>query len=58
MRKFRKVASDLQRSLDDVMHEGELADIIHDANKAGGENLQFEIERQLQAENKKNGTED
>lgn len=54
VRKFRRIASDVQKSLDDVMKEGELDDIVHEANKAGGQNLQFEIEKQIQAEDKEN----
>jgi sec-independent protein translocase protein TatB len=53
LRKFKRMASDIQVSLDDVMKEGELEDIVRTANKPGGENLQFEIERQIQAENEK-----
>lgn len=54
IRKFRRIAGDIQKSLDDVMKEGELDEIIHEANKAGGANLQFEIEKQIQAEDKEN----
>ena len=52
-RKFKLIAGDIQKSLDDVVREGELDDITREANKPGGENLQFEIERQLQDENEK-----
>ncbi len=57
-RKIKKFSSDVQSSLDEIMHEGELEQIIQDANKPGGENLQFEIERQLSLEekNQKTGT--
>ena len=54
VRKFRRIAGDIQKSLDDVMKEGELDDIVREANKPGGVNLQFEIERQIQAEDKEN----
>jgi len=52
LRKFRVFTADIQRSLDHVLHEGELDDIVHHANKPGGENLQEKIEAQLQAETK------
>lgn len=52
MRKFKKISADIQKSLDEAMQEGELQDIIHQANKPGGENLQSEVEKQLQVENK------
>jgi sec-independent protein translocase protein TatB len=61
-RKFKRITGDLQKSIDDVLHEEELNEIIRDANKPGGENLQLEIERQLaleesaDAEDKKSGT--
>ena len=54
MRKFKTMTSGLQQSLDEVMKEGDMDNILREANKPGGENLQFEIERQLQVENKKN----
>lgn len=50
MRKFKMFTGDIQKSLDRIMHEEELNEIIRDANKPGGENLQFEIDRQYQAE--------
>jgi sec-independent protein translocase protein TatB len=56
MRKFRVFAADIQKSLDHVMQEGELDDIIHEANKLGGEDLQTKVEKQVQAENQKNST--
>ena len=52
VRKFRVLTADIQKSLDGIMHEGELDDIVQQANKPGGENLQQKIEAQLQAENK------
>jgi sec-independent protein translocase protein TatB len=58
VRKFRALTADIQKSLDAVLHEGELDDIVQQANKPGGENLQQKVEAQLQAEikDKKNGT--
>ena len=52
VRKIKKFSAEIQKSLDSVMEEGELDDIITEANKPGGENLQANIERQLQAETK------
>ncbi len=52
-RKFKAFSLDIRRSLDGMMEEGDLDAIIRDANKPGGENLQAEVERQLQKENKK-----
>lgn len=45
-RKFKMFTGDIQKSLDRIIHEEELNDIMREANKPGGENLQFEIERQ------------
>jgi len=55
-RKIKKLTGDFQKSLDEVMQEGELEEITREANKPGAENIQFEIERQLHVErkNKKN----
>lgn len=50
LRKFRVLTADIQKSLDTVLHEGELDDIAREANKPGGENLQQKIEAQVQAE--------
>ncbi len=55
VRKFKTIMADVQRSVDSVMQEGELEEIIQEANKPGGENLQAEIERQIQIEDKSNG---
>lgn len=52
VRKFRRLTADIQKSLDSVLHEGELDDIIQEANKPGGANLQQKIEAQIQAETK------
>jgi sec-independent protein translocase protein TatB len=56
IRKIRRLTAEFQKSVDSVMAEGELDEIVREANKPGGENLQFEIERQIEAENRKNGT--
>ena len=53
MRKFKVITADIQKSLDSVLQEGELDEITREANKPGGENLQFEIERQLTEEKNK-----
>jgi sec-independent protein translocase protein TatB len=50
MRKFKMITADLQKSLDNVMKEGELEEITREANKPGGVNLQFAIERQVAEE--------
>lgn len=50
MRKFRMFTGDIQKSLDRIMHEEELNEIIRDANKPGGDDLQFEIDRQYRLE--------
>lgn len=50
VRKFKVFANDMQRSLDKIMHEEEMNEIIREANKAGGDNLQHEIDRQYQLE--------
>lgn len=52
-RKIKIFTGDIQRSLDKIMHEAELDEITREANKIGGPNLQFEIEKQLQEEEKK-----
>lgn len=51
-RKFRIITADIQKSLDSVMNEGELDEIIEQANKPGGADLQQKIEAQIQAEAK------
>lgn len=56
MRKFRSFTADVHKSLDHVMREGELDEIISEANKPGGENLQQAVEEQLQAERKNKKT--
>lgn len=56
IRKIKKLSGEFQKSLDEVMTEGELEDIAREANKPGAENIQFEVERQLrlEQEDKKN----
>ena len=49
-RKFKMFTGDIQKSLDRIMHEEELNDIMREANKPGGDNLQFEIERKYAQE--------
>ena len=51
-KKFKKFSGDIQKSLDEIFHEEELNEIIREANKPGGENLQFEIDRQYELEQK------
>ena len=49
------IVENIQSSLDEVTREGELEEITREANKPGGENLQFEIDKQLSEEkNNKN----
>lgn len=50
LRNIRRFTGDVQKSIDDIMREEELNDIIRDANRPGGDNLQFEIDRQFQIE--------
>jgi len=52
-RKIKIFTGDIQRSIDKIMHEAELDEITREANKIGGANLQFEIEKQLAEEEKK-----
>jgi sec-independent protein translocase protein TatB len=52
LRKFRVLTADIQKSLDHVLHEGELDEIVHHANKPGGEDLQQKVEAQVRAEAK------
>lgn len=57
-RKFKMFTGDIQKSLDRIMHEEELNDIMREANKPGGDNLQFEIERQHAIEQARKQQED
>ncbi|MBU6475457.1 MAG: Sec-independent protein translocase protein TatB [Alphaproteobacteria bacterium] len=52
IRKIKSYTSDIQKTLDQIMQEGELEDIVREANKPGGEDLQQKIERQIAAEQK------
>jgi sec-independent protein translocase protein TatB len=52
VRKFRVLTADIQKSLDSVLHEGELDDITYHANKPGGADLQQKVEAQVQVEEK------
>jgi len=54
VRKIRVFTGDIQQSLDKIIREEELNEITREANKIGGENLQFEIEKQLQEEERRN----
>ena len=49
-RKIRVFTADIQRSIDGILHEEEINEITREANKPGGDNLQFEIDRQVEAE--------
>lgn len=49
-RKIKMFTSDIQKSLDKIIHEEELSEITRNANLPGGPNLQFEVERQLAEE--------
>ncbi len=53
MRKVKIFTSDIHRSLDNIIHDEELNEITREANKPGGESLQFEIERQLAEEERR-----
>ncbi len=53
IRKIKLFTSDIQKSLDKIIHEEELSEITRNANKPGGPNLQFEIERQLEEEERR-----
>ncbi len=49
-KKIKTFTGDIQKSLEGVMQDEELADIVREANKAGGDNLSFELERQAAEE--------
>lgn len=53
VRKIKIFTSDLQKSFDNIMQEAELDEITRNANKIGGANLQWEIEKQLAEEERK-----
>lgn len=50
IRKIKSFTGDIQSSLDHIMREEELADITRQANQAGGDNLQFELDKQVEME--------
>ena len=52
VRKFKAVTADIQTSLEDVMKEGELDELTREVSKPVGENMQFEIEKQIKTEAK------
>lgn len=52
-RKFKSFTGDIQKSLDSILREEELNEIIDEANKPGGDNLQFEIEQQAAIEERR-----
>lgn len=52
-RKIKIFTSDIQASLDKIIHEEELSEITREANKIGGERVQFEIERQIAEEERR-----
>lgn len=54
VRKVKVFTGDMQASLDKIIHEEELNEITREANKAGGANLQFEIDKQLAEEERRN----
>lgn len=53
IRKIRMFTGDIQKSLDRIILDEELNEITREANKPGGENLQFEIERQAAEEERR-----
>jgi sec-independent protein translocase protein TatB len=54
-RKIKVFTADIQASVDKIMHEEELNEIIRAANTAGGEELQRNIDAQLEREKTKPG---
>lgn len=50
IRKIKTFTGDIQNSLENIMRDEELEEITRNANAAGGDNLQFELEKQIQAE--------
>lgn len=54
LRKIRMFTGDIQKSLDKIIHDEELNEITREANKPGGENLQFEIDKQVEEEERRN----
>lgn len=54
LRKIRVFTGDIQKSLDKIIRDEELDEITREANKIGGENLKFEIEKQAAEEERRN----
>lgn len=52
-KKIKLFTNDIQKSLDGIMRDEELNEIAQEANKIGGQSLQFQIDQQLELENKK-----
>ncbi len=50
IRKIKSYTTDIQRTLDKIMEEGELEEIVRNANKPGGDDLQQKIDRQIAVE--------
>ncbi len=50
IRKIKSYTADIQKTLDKIMEEGELEEIVRNANKPGGDDLQQKIDRQIAAE--------
>ncbi len=57
LRKIKIFTSDIQKSLDQILHDEEMKEIIREANKAGGDNLDFEIEQQRAIEERRKKSE-
>lgn len=57
LRKIKIFTSDVQKSLDQILHDEEMKEIIREANKAGGDNLDFEIEQQRAIEERRRKSE-
>jgi sec-independent protein translocase protein TatB len=54
VRKIRVLTSDIQKSLDKIVNETEVEDLAREVNtKIGGPNLQFEIDRQIAEEERR-----
>lgn len=54
-RKIKTFTADIQSSIDKIMHEEELNDIIRTANAAGGEDLQKNIDAEAERQKFKPG---
>lgn len=49
-RKGYALSRGFRKALDDIMKEAEIDDIVKQANAIGGENIQFELEKQIAIE--------